>query len=108
MGLQANRQFTEGTVYFRVTFPDNSMCYPKVESFVFVGKDLSDEDTEETWYFQFAGDFARNGSIIDSSGGDRRVVLATREDISDMLDLEGVVDALRDAARRLAKRGKQK
>ena len=103
-----DRQFTEGEVYFRVTYPDNSMFYPKVESLVFVGKDLSDEDTEETWYFQFAGDYARSGSIVDSSGGDRRAVLATRDDILDMLDLEGLIDALRGAARRLAQRINQK
>jgi len=61
-------QFIVGELYFRVTHPGPSLNYPQIESFVFVGRRLSDEDTEDTWYFQFAGSYAKSGSILSALG----------------------------------------
>jgi hypothetical protein len=91
-------RFIDEDVYFRVTYPDPSMKYPRIESFVFVGKNLSDEDDEETWYFQFADSFAKGGSILKSAGGDRRVSCLTKSELDDMLDNERLLKEL-DAAR---------
>jgi hypothetical protein len=79
--------FTVGEVYFRVKYAEPARKYPLIESFVFVGRNLSDEDTEDTRYFQFGASFAKHGSILKSSGGDRRVAcLTANELLGDMLD----------------------
>jgi hypothetical protein len=93
-------EFREGEVYYRLTFSDAGLLYPKVETFVFVGKNLSDEDAEDTWYFQFADSYGRVGSIVENKGGDRRTSLATNRDLVDMLDLDGLMVELRIAAKR--------
>lgn len=93
-------EYREGEVYYRLTFPDPGLLYPQMETFVFVGKNLSDEDTEDTWYFQFADSYAKDGSILESDGGDRKVCLATRRDLEDMLDLSGLIKELEAAAKR--------
>ncbi|MBS0422782.1 MAG: hypothetical protein JSR66_34060 [Proteobacteria bacterium] len=100
-------RFREGEVYFRVTYPDSNMHYPRIESFVFVGKSLSDEDTEETWYFQFVDSFAQYGSILEGPRGDRRVSCVNLSDLDDMLDDEGLLKELSAArSRRLSNRSK--
>jgi len=97
--------FVEGEVYFRLTYPGPSLNYPLIETFVFVGKNLSDEDKEDTWYFQFADSYAESGSVVGSSGGDRRVVCASAKDVSDMVDEGELHDKLIAARNRRAKRG---
>jgi hypothetical protein len=76
-------------VYYRATYPDPDMHYPGIESFVFVGKNLSDEDTEDTRYFQFADSFAKHGPIPKVGGGDRRVSYLTQSELDNMLHDEG-------------------
>jgi hypothetical protein len=95
-----NTKYREGEVYYRLTFPDPGLLYPKVETFVFVGRNLSDEDTEDTWYFQFADSYVKDGSILKSEGGDRKVCLATHRDLPDMLDLAGLIKELEMATAR--------
>ena len=99
-------EFREGEVYYRLTFADPGMLYPKVETFVYVGKNLSDEDTEETWYFQFADGFAKFGSILESKGGDRKVSLVKRHELPDMLDLAGLTKELENTTKRRSARKK--
>jgi hypothetical protein len=96
--------YVEGEVYFRITYPDAELLYPRVESFVFVGFNLSDEDVEDSWYFQFADSFARDGSVRTVGGGDRRVAVLTRDELSEMLALEQAIGELKDAERRRAAR----
>ncbi len=98
--MDGSLKYREGGVYYRLTFPDAGLLYPQVESFVFVGKNLSDEDTEESWYFQFADSYAKDGSILKSTGGDRKVCIAIRRDLPDMLDLAGLIKELEAAAKR--------
>jgi hypothetical protein len=90
-----------GQVYFRVTYPDIGMKYPLIESFVFLGMNFSDEDLEDTWYFQSAEDFSDHGSALD--GVERPVSCATLEDLFDFEDLEQLSLTLKGAtARRVA------
>ena len=90
--------FAVGEVYFRVTYPGLAMTYPRIESFVFVGKNLSDEDVQDTWYFQFVDSYAQHGSILESSSGDRRVACVNRGELHEMLNDEGLLEEL-EAAR---------
>lgn len=43
-----------------------------IDSFVCIGRNLSDQETEDIW-FQFADSYAKHGSILESSGSDGRV-----------------------------------
>jgi hypothetical protein len=100
-------RFIVGEVYFRVKYPDILMRYPLFDSFVFVGKNLSDEDTEDTWYFQFADSYGKHGSILESPGGDRRVACVNRSELHEMLNDEEMVEELEAArSRRRAEREK--
>jgi len=96
-------QFTVGEVYFRVTYPGSSLNYPLIESFVFVGKNLSDEDTEDTWYFQFADSYAKSGSILEGPGGDRRVVCVNQDELVEMFNEDQLLEKLKAARRRRSK-----
>jgi hypothetical protein len=97
--------FSVGEVYFRVKYAEPSMKYPLIESFVFLGENLSDEDTQDTWYFQFADSFAKHGSVLQGPGGDRRVSCVSRNELEDMLDSEQLLRELSQAAsRRLSTR----
>lgn len=95
-----NIEYREGEVYYRLTFPDRGLLYPKVETFVFIGKNLSDEDTDDAWYFQFADGYAKFGSVLEGDSGDRRVSVVTDRDLPDMLDLAALTRALENAAKR--------
>lgn len=98
-------RFVVGEVYFEVKYPDPSMKYPLIESFVFLGKNLSDEETEDTWYFQYADSFAKHGSVLTSRGGDRRVACLTERELGEMFDNEGLLKKLIAARdRRVAER----
>jgi len=76
------------------------MLYPTIESLVFVGKNLSDEDKEDTWYFQFASSYGRVGSFLKTKKGDRRAVLATKRDLGEIFDLDELTAKLKAAAKR--------
>ena len=94
-----------GEVYFRVTYPDAKLCFPQVESFVFVGRNLSDEDLEDAWYFQFLDSYARSGSILEpQTGQDRRVSVVQASDLGEMLDIQGLVEELTEAKERRSAR----
>lgn len=76
--------FIEGEVYFRITYPDPGFLYPRIESFVYVGMNLSDEDDEDTWYFQFADDYARNGSFLTGEHSGCKVSCVGGSDLPEM------------------------
>jgi hypothetical protein len=97
---EADEQFIVGEVYFRVKYPGPTMDYPTMDSLVFIGKNLSDEDTEDTWYFQFADAYAKTGSVLSNSGGDRRVVCVPRNELHEMLDDHQLLEKIIAATRR--------
>lgn len=96
------RTFAVGEVYFRITYPDRNFLYPGVESFVYLGKNLSDEDTEDTWYFQPATDYGRYGSAVAHGAVDRPVVCLGQSDISEMEGLPTLISEIQAAAARRA------
>jgi hypothetical protein len=87
-------RFAIGEVYFRIKYAEPGRKYPLIDSFVYVGKNLSDEDVEDTWYFQFADSYAKHGSILAGSGGDRRVSCLVGRDLGDMLDDQQLLERL--------------
>jgi hypothetical protein len=92
-------QLVVGELYFRIKYAEAGSKYPLIESFVYVGKNLSEEDSEDTWYFQFADSYAKHGSILETPGGDRRVSCLAERELGEMLDDKQLLEEL-DAARR--------
>ena len=99
MGTNKPR-FSDGEVYYRVKYFDGERKYPLIDTFVYVGKNLSDDDAEDTWYFQYSESFANDGRIETPGGGERLVHCATATDVSDFLDADSLFDRLRDALER--------
>lgn len=94
-----NSEFREGEVYFRVTYPDRNMHYPQIESFVFVGKNMSDDDKEDTWYFQFLESYAR-AQTRKLKANERLFMLATKEKLPGVLDNDQLYAELKEVASR--------
>src|SRR5579883_143316 len=82
-------------IYFRVTFPDPEGLYPGIESFVYIGCNLSDEDSEDTWYFQPARDHALHGSAIAEGAEISPVVCIPKSELCEMMDVEELATKLR-------------
>lgn len=91
----SKNKYVIGHVYYRVTYPDVKMCYPCIESFVFLGMNFSDEDIEDIWYFQSVTDYARYGSALE--GVERPVSCAAIEELVDFSDVEQLRFKLVDA-----------
>jgi hypothetical protein len=91
-----------GKVYFRVSYADISMRYPNIESFVYVGKNISDEDKEDAFYFQPARDFSKYGSIMNA-GRTRTspVVCVPENEMQEMMNIEELAAALTAAQIRI-------
>lgn len=89
--------FKKGEVYYRLTFPDQGLLYPIIESFVFIGMDLSEEDNEDSWYFQFAHGYGKFGSVVDTNLGDRKVLVLIKEQLEEMFNTESLVTALQSS-----------
>ncbi len=96
-------KYSENEVYFRLVYPDAGLLYPIIQSFVFIGMNLSDEDDEQTWYFQFVDDYAKYGSILNSTRGESKVCCETDSTVSSMLDLKELIMELKQAAARRSK-----
>lgn len=91
--------YREGDVYYRLTFPDVRQSFPQIQSFVFVGKNLADEN-DDVWYFEFVDSYARSAAYKASYGGERRMTLVRAGDLAEMLDLPSLVRELEAAATR--------
>jgi len=94
--------FIVGQVYFEVKYPDEALKYPLIESFVFIGKNVLDEDTDETqvWYFQPAKSFAKQGSVLETRKGDRQVAGLKKHELAEMFDEERLFQKLKAARER--------
>ena len=65
-------------------------------------KNLSESDERDTWYFQFAEDYATRGSILESSEPELRVCCLERSEVQDMFNVEELACELQNAAGRRA------
>lgn len=81
-----------------VTYPDVSMRYPEIQSFVYIGKNLSDEDSDDSWYFQPIDDFVRNGSALNSGPDIREALCIKKDTVEAILDDERMFEEIRRAS----------
>jgi hypothetical protein len=101
--LMGDVALTKGEVYFFVTYPDVKMCYPLIESYVYLGMNFSDEDLEDTWYFQWASDFSKHGSALE--GTERPVFCAKKDELHEFQNADQLASTIELAAnRRVANR----
>lgn len=98
-----NATFTKGEVYFFVTYPDVKMCFPLIESYVYLGMNFSDEDLEDTWYFQSASDFSKHGSALE--GVESPVSCVKKNELHEFQNADQLASTIElAAARRVANR----
>ena len=98
-------RFTIGEVYFHITYSGRGMRYPLIESLVYLGKNLSDKDIDNTWYFQPSSDYGRHGSALDHDATLERPVYSFSErEIADILDIANLASELERAAVRRVSR----
>jgi hypothetical protein len=90
--------YVTGEIYFHVTWADVKLHYPVIESFVYLGMNFSDEDLEDTWYFQSAIDFAHYGNALD--GVERPVSCVTKMQLIDFVSAAGLIVEIEKAASR--------
>lgn len=84
----------ENCAYFRVTYPDRERMFPIVETFVYLGLNLSDDDKDDTYYFQPASDYVRHGHAATADVDERPVICVGSEELNEMMDFERVVALL--------------
>ena len=95
--------FVEGHPCYRVSYCDRDLLHPVVETLVYVGKNLSDSDTEESWYFQDPPSYAKGGSFLESESAEHQIFCFKATELSSMHDLDGLLGEL--AAVRARQRG---
>jgi len=99
-------KYKEGEVYYQVTYVDPAMCYPKIETFVFVGVTHS-EGGQDVWCFQYTDGYAKFGSVLKNKDGDRRAFLATKSDLEEMIDRHALDSLLKAATMRRKKKNER-
>jgi hypothetical protein len=92
--------FRIGEVYFALKYRDRFRGYPRIDSYVYLGKNLSDDDDGDTWYFEYLESYSEALGTPEHGSRERQVHCATSSDVSDFLDIGGLAQALRQAADR--------
>jgi len=94
-------KYVVGRVYYRVEYLDVRMKFPLVQSYVYIGFNLSDEDLNDTWYFQDVVSYHKNGSALEATEPGTPVVCLRVEELEcDMFDLDRLHGALLIAQQR--------
>lgn len=96
-----------GEVYYRITYPDVGLLYPQIESFVYLGKNLAEDDVaeaeggEDIHYFQPARNYAIYGPPGTSNEYLPCVVCLPRGKLDDdMFDAAELTREIGEAAER--------
>lgn len=95
------RQFSVGNPYYLVTYADEQLSVPVIETYFYLGTNIfADESTDDPcWYFQIADSYLEDGPFKKGNGMSADVLLTAG---ADMLDSFVDVDELPGA---LSKRG---
>ena len=90
--------------YFRVTYPERTLSYPKIEPFVYIGKNLSEEDEGDVWYFEFLQSFIDSDGLNNTEYEGRYCSCVTEKDKEDMLSADQLHALLKQAEKKRAKK----
>ena len=92
--------YRAGECYYRLLYRDGALMYPVVDTFVYLGMNLSD-DHEDTWYFQDPISYDRSGPVTESGDETAAVFSFKRHELDSLLGLPELTQQLNVALQRL-------
>jgi len=85
--------------YFFLKYYDKKSKIPKINTVIFVGKNVLTEkkySKNDEWYFQDVESYLEYGSFLHMSGIEKREVFALeKKDLSSIYDLSMLIDVLK-------------
>lgn len=92
------RKFIVGNTYYLVTYADEQLRVPLIETYFYLGTDiLGDQGRPEDtrWYFQEADSYLEDGPYKPGGDGSTKTLLIAASDMLDaFLDIAGLSDEL--------------
>jgi hypothetical protein len=94
-------ELKEGSVYFSVTFVDDNMLIPAMETIVFVGRALNKNDTDGI-YFQDVDSYRRGVRYNSATDDDHATFFKCSEDeLNNIFEFEHALEVLMRCSLRL-------
>lgn len=90
-------EFVVGQCYFMIDYYDQGLSVPRLDTYIFVGKNVlpSDGHGDDFWYFQEPGSYLNEGGFYLLPPADHGV-LRLKEDALDLVfDIESAAEVLR-------------
>lgn len=88
----------EGNFYFLISYFDDALSIPDIETYIYVGQNLlpSDKGSEiYHWYFQDPETYIEKGAFIESQNKKEIDTLRADQDtLETMYDIEGLISEL--------------
>jgi hypothetical protein len=119
VGHPMSREFAIEGLYFMLWYPDQenqshqSGLFLVPDSVVFVGRNVDGEEERDTWYFQDTRSFCAYGAYPNNEreglGPDDyygRLYALHEEDLFQIVDCKGLIEAASECMARWAKKGK--
>jgi hypothetical protein len=91
--------YRAGECYYRLLYREGALLSPVVDTFIFVGLNLSD-DEEDTWYFQDPASYDRSGPVTESGDEHASVFSFKQYEIEQIIDLHTLTEQLIVALKR--------
>lgn len=91
--------YRAGECYYRLLYREGALLHPIVDTFVFLGMNLSD-DEEDTWYFQDPISYDRSGPVTESGDESAAVFSFKQYELENVLDLHSLTEQLIVALKR--------
>ena len=88
--------FSKYEVYYRITYPERTLSYVNIESFVYIGKNISGKDKENIWYFEFLKSFIESDGVNNTNYEGRYFSCVTEKDKGDMLNTDEMYRTLKN------------
>jgi hypothetical protein len=103
MAIKDATSLVIGNCYFLVSYFDQGMRFPDIETYVFVGSNLLEGDAGDVsyWYFQDAESYAEQGIFTQiEDKASREVMRADEEALEMFFDYDGLFDVLAEGRKR--------
>lgn len=91
--------YRAGECYYRLQYREGGTIYPIVDTLVFLGLNLSDEQ-EDTWYFQDPISYDRSGPVTESGDESAAVFSFKGDELTTILSLHTLTEELIVALKR--------
>jgi len=87
-----------GATYFLLGYYDFELKYPFIESFVYLGQNLFEDDSNAqsvSYYFQDARSYSEHGADVRASSADVRILRQEQFDLEGVLSMSQLISELR-------------